>query len=374
MEGVWDIKRMQVDLIRGNLLMISCSTKTGSSPSVDPYLLVARDPVKAVEFYRKTAVSGEDCKVRKVARSKLAFCMIKGYAGFTGTEEKDLDPIYRKLDISRHLKKFLTENARNYSSFASGVEAGNGFVPLPNVRPVVVNPKTNVFKHMAAKMRDRCLFQIIVTQVLSVLVFFYSSWSNATLLLGCILTAFTLPLVLLAMLNHYSGYQGEMPICSCAKIVAAYQFAIKDLPVDCKPDGNPFELTPAYIRYSHMVKGIYFWFYAIASGLRVFLILLGLYQNMSWLSVIDSRSPMAIFYITLPFNFLILSLFFVLMDKKLSFSNIGQTHDDTDSSNLLYFIITLVMSIISDDKDCELEYKRITVKKGVDKFIERLFQ
>ena len=51
MEGVWDIKRMQVDLVRGNL---QAASPNGID---DPYLLVARDPIKAVEFYRTAAYS-----------------------------------------------------------------------------------------------------------------------------------------------------------------------------------------------------------------------------------------------------------------------------------------------------------------------------
>ena len=368
MEGVWDIKRMQVDLIRGDL------QEAAPNDIHDPYLLVARDPLKAVEFYRTAAYSGENCKPRQLARAKLAFCMTKGYAGFTPTEEKNLENTFVKVDVPHSIQKFLTENARNHSIIpaSNDTELANSFVPHPNVRPKVVNPKTDVFKHIAARMRDRCLFQIIITQILSMMVFFYSFWRNSIFVMGCILATFTLPLALLAFLDHYSGYRHAMPICSCSKMVAAYKFATKDLPFDCKQDGDPFEKTPAYIRYSHTIKGIYFWFYAIASGIRAFLVLLGLYHNLTWLSGMDSRNPKVIFYITLPLNFLILSLLFVCMDKKITLSHIGQTRDDTDSSNLLYFIIILVMSIISDDKDCELEYNRVTMKKGVDKFVDQL--
>lgn len=225
---------------------------------------------------------------------------------------------------------------------------------------------------MAGLMRDRCLFQIFVAGLLSFLVFLYSYWTNATLVMGCTLAAFTLPLALLAILDHYSGYHGAMPICSCSKMVAAYKFAVKDLPEDCLQDGDPFERTPAYIRYSHMAKGIYFWFYAIVSGFQVVFVLVSLFHNLHWLTGLDCYNPKAIVFITLPFNFWILSFYFVLMDKKITLSHLGQTHDDTDSSNLLYFIISLVLSVISDDKDCELEYKRVTQSRYVNKFIDQL--
>ena len=369
-EGVWDIKKMQVDLIRGDLQ--SPIAEDMSSSAIDPYLLVARNPLKAVEFYKVTANSKEDCATRNLARSKLAHCMIKGYAGFTATEQEHLEPIFRDIEVPASIKTFLAANFKSTPTLPSDFESGNSFVPLPNVRPPVVNPITDVFTHMAARMRDKCLLQILISEVLSVLAFLYCYWRNATIVMGCILACFTLPLVVLTLLNHYRGYKCAVPICSCSKIVAAYQFAIKDLPSDCRPDGDPFEKTPAFIRYSHMIKGLYFWFYVIAAGFRVFLVLLSLYQNLNWLLALESSNPKLIFFIILPFNILVLSLLFVLMEKNISFSHIGQTRDCTDSSNWAYFIIVLILSVISDDKDCELEYKRVTDKKGLDKFIDQL--
>ena len=121
--------------------------------------------------------------------------------------------------------------------------------PRPNVRPKRVNPKTDV----SSTWLQGCVIDAF-SKLLSPK--FYRWWYSLQFFEGTpsLLWDVYLPLLLFhwlywhsSTLQWISAWDANLFV---SKMVAAYKFATKDLPFDCKQDGDPFEKTPAYIRYS----------------------------------------------------------------------------------------------------------------------------
>lgn len=361
MAGVWDTIKMEVDRIRGQTVP--------SGPS-DPYLILPRDPLRAVEFYKQAAGGNEDCEARDRARSKLAYLQKKGLAGFAKNSAVTY-PSTKRLKTT--LTEFLDKNAVSFK--------GGPFVPLPNVRPNIPDSKTFLFRRLALNMRNRCFLQMIIVELIATFGFVYSFWSNAALLFGFVTSGIFLPLLIFANINHYYGVLEGMPVCNCPVIVNAYELSVKHLPLDCRREGNPFETTPSYVRLSHFIKILFFWVYAIFAAVRVVLLIINLHGIMKWLGIMDAWDPKGVFFVSMPINFLVISLMLVFWDKKFAWPTFSgseagnqQTNldDSRNSNNFLYLIISVLVSVLAEDRDCKNELDRVNNRVGLHLYVEEL--
>jgi hypothetical protein len=360
MSGVWDTRKMEVDLARGRLQPQPTDSET------DTYLILARDPLKAVQYYKQASDyfdQSENSTVKLLANAKLEYCRSKGLAGF---KESHISIPKLKYSIAR----FLDTNAKSFNE-SSDLESTHDFVPIPNARPHVENPFAKIFKRIGKRFRNRCIIQIALAQMIALLAYFYSYWSNAFLLSLSVFLSISAPLTIFAIIGHFKGYKKGLPICCCSKISNAYELSVKSLPVDCKPQRSPFETTPAYIRCSQTMKAIYFWLYILISVVRVLQIIINFQGGLSWLSKLADYDAKGVLFYTVPVNFLLISLFIVFWDKNFNLSNIESVFGEHEgSSALIYVLITLFVSILAHDQDCQRESEKLKEKSHLQILIE----
>lgn len=150
MEGVWNTYQMKVDGIANKL--IGAYDFQGK----DPYLLLPRDPVAAIDYYKKA--SGN----RDTARAKLAYCKKMGYAGLPKQNKID-----SSVKITSEMKEFLDKNAKSATAVdKNDLEASDKFVPLPDRRPKVQDPATSMFRKMAEYWGYRSIYQFAILEII----------------------------------------------------------------------------------------------------------------------------------------------------------------------------------------------------------------
>lgn len=361
MSGVWDTRKMEVDLVRGRL-------QPQTHNYTDTYLVLARDPLKAIQYYKQAAFAPDqphNSTVKLRANAKIEYCKAKGLAGF-----KTAPISTPKLKYS--ITRFLDCNAAN-SIKTGDLESTNNFVPMPNIRPHVVNPVTKIFKRVGRSFYNRCILQIALAQIIALLAYYYSYWSNAFLISLSVFVSISVPLGIFAGIAHFQGYKKGRPICCCAKITNAYELSIKSLPTDCKPQQSPFETTHAIIKYTQTIKGIYFWLYLLISVVRVLQIIVNFRGGISWMSKLADYDAKGVLFYTVPVNFLAISLVIVFMDKNFTLENIESVFGEHEGSwALIYVLITLFVSILAHDQDCERESERLKEKSHLQILIEKL--
>ena len=207
MEGVWDTHKMTSDLITGNLL------ESVEFPARDPYLILPRDPVSAVEYYLKASEN------RDSARAKLEYCQKNGYAGLAKKEKLSFS-----AKLTREMKAFLDKNAK--SSSIVDVESTGKFSPLPDFRPKINDPRTFMFREMAITWGTRSMYQFIG---IAIIIFItcavikpmgLSDPFNA-LFFG--LFTFGIPLIGHALFCIFYAERMCVPLCSCVHLQAAHK-------------------------------------------------------------------------------------------------------------------------------------------------------
>ena len=361
MSGVWDTRKIEVDLVRDRLQPLNQN-------HADPYLILARDPLKAIQYYQRAADAPEEVDnsaVKLRATAKIEYCKSLGLAGVLGAHFS-----IPKLNYS--IARFLDTNAKNFHQMGD-LESTNNFVPLPDVRPHVPNPLTKVFKGVGRSFYNRCILQIALAQIIALAAYLYSYWSNAFLLSLSVFVSISTPLAIFAGIAHFQGYKKGLPICCCAKISNAYELSIKSLPADCKPQINPFEATSAYIKYIQTMKGIYFWLYVIISVVRVMQIIVNFQGNLSWVSKLAAYDAKGVYFYNVPVNFLLISLIIVFMDKDFSLENIQAVFGEHEgTSAAMYVLVTLFVSILAHDQDCDRETERLKNKSHLQVLVDSL--
>lgn len=257
MKGIWDIKRMELDVARGQLLP--------PAPFVqhDPYLILPRNQYQAIEYHKIAANYPYEnvCVEITKARAELNYCRLKGNIGYYN---------HGKLDIftSEYFYKTLEADASDED------KAANPFLPYPYVRPEVENPKTKVFAHVASKLNIyglifALLFQVFAFYAIVPIMAFGSNLNKEVGILGAIIVSqvftfvlFTIPIIVFFIYNKIYG--PDRPLCACPEIRKAYDTAVADLPKDLKQD-DPFEGIPAFAKNTISIQLGLHSFYAIAA-------------------------------------------------------------------------------------------------------------
>lgn len=251
MEGVWEIYKMKSDIITGNLL------EPTENPSDDPYLLLPRDPIAAIEYYRKAAVT------RETALAKLQYCMQKGYAGVT----KEPMAMVSSVTITSEMKEFLDKNARPLMPL--DLEASGIFDAIPDFRPKIRDPRTFVFKDLAVKWGTRSLYQFVIVEIIAFFLCFIIQKGDFFKAFQIILLGFFtlgVPLIGHAMICLFYADPKGLPLCSCEHSRLAYLNNTLDFSEQiAKISQDPFISTPFYIRNLHKIKQFWFWALFITS-------------------------------------------------------------------------------------------------------------
>jgi hypothetical protein len=121
------------------------------------------------------------------------------------------------------------------------------------------------------------------------------------------------------------------------------------------------------------MKAIYFWLYILISVVRVLQIIINFQGGFSWLSKLADYDAKGVLFYTVPVNFLLISLFIVFWDKNFNLSNIKSVFGEHEGSSvLIYVLITLFVSILAHDQDCQRESEKLKEKSHLQILIETL--
>ena len=370
MTSIWDVDRIETELAQDSKLF---------SPTDFPksqYLLLPRDPVKAVEYYKKAAELSHDnsrSKAGEMALARLAYCKTKGYAGLL---KCDPETFKSKVKLDDSVKQFLDKNARNASRDVSDIESSD-FVSLPDILPHVLHPKTGIFRQMAKAVNARIKWLLLLFHALTSLSFFYTNLNHALLFNALIIALFTLPLLIFMFINYTYGYKEGRPICSCDQLQAAHELALRNVPEEGakakekrnKQSKSPFAVGSAFIRNSHKIKNAIYWFMTLVSTLYIAFVIVFYNQEIHKIinQLISHKDIGIVFYVLLPIHVFIFASSVTLLDK----DQTKLVSGDKDNG-LMIVLMNLILSLFIADCDCKNAYDHYKQRNTLDNFINRL--
>jgi hypothetical protein len=254
MAGAWDIKRMELDLVRGQLL------PSTTDVNMDTYLILPRNQYHAIEYLKIAANYPYEnlCVEISKARAQLSYCRGKANIGYYNHGK--LDKIMLEL-----FYKPMENSAESQDKLA------NPFFPLPYVRPEVEDPKTKVFEHVASRMNINAslltlLYHIFAFYaILPTFVFANGSINSGVSILvieGFTLILYDVPIIILYIYKKIYG--SKRPLCACPEIRKAYEASVADLPKELRQD-DPFEGIPTFARNIVSIELSLNGFYAISA-------------------------------------------------------------------------------------------------------------
>lgn len=368
MSGYWDTKEMEFTLAKNQPLLES--TDKG-----DPYLIFGRDPIEALKWYGVAAQSN-DANASWEAKYKLAYCRKEGLAGLAKDDaaEKEIEFISNKnksLMVEAHkIERFIDSNAKSANKDSNDAEKAPMFAPLPNVRPKVLNPRTEIFKHLGRVIRDRCIGHAILLQILAAALAMYWSMGSKTWTEFAIINAignaivavpYTIPLILFAIWANEVGVRQKRPICSCEKIRKAYDIGLRRLPIECQMGPSPFDNTFILSRNIHLLKRLFFWTQLI---LALGFIVLFLSATSSIDSLCKSLGIEPIVLLLIAFEVVPLSTLIVGWDIK-----IPELSGGCERLQLPLAILYSLVAPFLSDKDCSKEIDRADPSAAWDRFL-----
>ena len=283
MQGIWDEYEMGLDLARGKLEPINPDIKK------DKYLIVSRDPVRAMEYFKMAASYPFDNDtgyfVRDRAECILAHCQRNGLAGF-----KRGDPVTYDLPKSKgsdsndisHCVDILNTCGKSANAQSGDLEAGE-FVPLPDVRPTARDPYREVFRRNGEFNSEASIYMAIYGMIgaLSIYAFFsiiflFLSGSFDFVQFGHVLIGLcvfiAIPQLAFSYIFMKLGEEKKLPICDCKHIREAYAECIKSLPAEYAPKKDPFQETSFFIRKLKYFRLWLIWSYIFAFVLQIILL------------------------------------------------------------------------------------------------------
>ena len=249
MKGIWDIKKMELDLARGNDLPKGKNINMDKFNS-ESYLILPRDQYGALEYYKIAASYPFFNRSANKARAILTYCKTSADIEYNLVGHVD-----RKV-----LKKCKTLAAK-YSTLSTE-EAP--IIKIPFASRSIENPKTNFFCLVGRAKVDLCMIESMAVLPALILGYFQSMISGKKFfafpieIVPILFVLYCLPMYLFAFLMHKYGVERKLPVCSCFAIRKAYDLMIENLPVDCRNDENPFETTPFFIRHLSAIKTVLF--------------------------------------------------------------------------------------------------------------------
>ena len=299
-----------------------------------------------------------------MAQGILTYCQKNGLAGFVPGDIKVSYPNPGSLSYSD--QSMLDANAKSHvESGDSGkvvdLESG-AFVPLPDVRPKITDPKVAMFKNIAVNARDRCIYQAVGAVFFGFLslgaMLYYGSgsgvrWSDLGLSIIYITLILILPLAAFAKLFNVYGVNQKHPICSCGKIHKAYESGIKEISGDHSNFKDPFGKVPFLVMNLIFFKQLFFWLCGIMS-IASFVCCLKFPAFSEFINLIGFGLPSGIlifFY----------SLMIVLFDKKVPECAQFLQNYSFIVSFALYFLF-----FVMDDTDCAEEAEGYEKRKELE--------
>lgn len=365
--GVWDEDRMMMDQLSGNLVPQPSTPNTS-----DTYLILPRNPVRAVDFLKRTADAQNSEHFYEVRRARglLNFLQSKNLAGFFEVHSKFKCPSGDKL--SSQEQKFLAQCTRNSLRAES-----NRFVPIRDTRPQLIPKSSILFRNIATRYRNRCFLQCIVSNFLfSVTPFLFeciirksstSVWPLFLVSLSVNFIFFTIPLLIFAWIAQIFGIEKWYPICDCKHIDQAYDALIEDNPSVFEVRKNPFRATNGLISFSHQTRQFLFWTFSFFS-----VVSLGFHYFKSTFIVymLDDYGFNRSLAVSVPIVVIVMSSIILFYDKKPQ--NFCQEFDKTSSffdhknGHILIFLFIFIIIFVFEDRDCRIEYENVMDAKNLE--------
>lgn len=357
--GIWDLEGMKNDMAHGKLLPPTEDAKD------DPYLVIPRDIAKAVEYLRLIAdMPGYDGEFwKKQSQGILTYCQKNGLAGFFVGDIKVSYPNPAELDYED--ERMLDDNAKSAVDCDSeDLEVCRRFVPLPDARSKMTDPKVAMFKNIAKNARDRCIFQaigsILFVLTISVLVnsrYSAIGWGNFGISLIYAVAILTIPLSLFAKLFDVYGVKQKLPICSCGRIHEAYEAGMKEISGNHSNFEDPFEATPFLVKNLLTIKHLYFWLCTVLP-IAIFICSFKYPEYCRFLNYMGSALHVGIFV----FGYSFLT---TLFDKKAP-----KWAEELGNVSMLITAVLFLFSFALDDTECSEEVEEFEAKKEIQKIVD----
>lgn len=365
LKGVWDEGRISKDQLAGTLLPLP------SNPDeIDPYLVLPRDPVRAVGFLRRAAEypSGDWMYEVRRARGLLNFLQKNNLAGFPEIHDKFSCPPGSNLDAKE--KKFLLSNAKNCSQ----EKGASRFVCARNVRPAI-KPKSDLFQRIGRRVRNRCLLQILITFAILYVPFvivllipktgidrliFYQLFAFEFVL-------FIVPLSFFALIAKMYGVSRWAPLCSCDLIRKAHEAVKQDNPTDFEIRRDPFRSTPFFVRNSIRIKQILFAIYLVLSAGAFASLLIWKDATFNLFKYLNLQMELALM---LPLFVGLVSVTIMVWDKKSTKTSSSSNIYGSDSVTAFAFIVLMAFDLVfvAKDRDCSMEHQIIEDKEIIENY------
>lgn len=250
-KGIWDCEQMMMDSLSGRLQPAPADSR------LDPYLVLPRDPVRAVQLLKRVAETAQPDQTffKNQARDLLVFCQVNGLAGLpTG------------VVTYANAQSLSPEDGE--ALFVNGKSAGGpgsssyGFTPLPDVRPCVDDPIGDIFMNAAISSRDRSFWLGIVLTAAGIVL---SAIHVGAIVPGIISTVIliTLPFVIFYYLEDKYGVKQKLPICDCQRIRLARELTFEEYPPSFSQNAiDPF--LNSSVKNLLRIKQFFFWSYLFA--------------------------------------------------------------------------------------------------------------
>ena len=365
--GVWDISRMKYDLVRDDLIPLP------DDPRTDDYLILPRNPLLAIEFYKTAAsdrINSDDFTVLERIQSKLEFCRRKGYAGM---EKCQAD---YSISIDDQIANFLELNAK--SAAPVDMESSIRFQSLPDFRPKIQDPRKEMFKNMASYLTRRSIIQLMVLTLFSVM---FGDCIGLSLLssLTIALSSFGWPLILFAATSFFYAKPRGIPLCCCANLKKAHLRVLEDLKLD-SPNESAFENAPAFVKYAQQWKYLIFWAYSVFSFSVCIIGYDFINKHIVTLPFKNDSSkvdPVLGLIVLLPsISIMFWEKTFDLNDENnsLMWKIISSGEGYNSQSNAVFLGILLLLSFLLADSDCFKERLKPKKREGIEKLIEAITQ
>lgn len=249
-KGVWDLEQMNIDSL------CSCLQPPPADHRLDPYLVLPKDPARAVQILRRVyeTAAPDQTFFKNQARDFLVFCQANGLAGFPAgvITYPDAQPISPQDADTLHM------NGRSANPDASSPTT-YGFIASRDIRPETADPIGDIFMNVAESSRDKSFWIGLISTILSVV---SCCFKQDIILPGVllILVFIVLPFGIFYYLFDTYGVKQKLPICDCQRIRLARELTFEEYPPAYSQNAvDPFDSSP--VKNLLHIKQFVFWVY-----------------------------------------------------------------------------------------------------------------
>lgn len=268
--------------------------------------------------------------------------------------------------------KYMNKKIQEQSSFqASSKKIEEEFsIEIPDQNEPAGYSANVVFESVGAKVRGRCVTQIIISLIL-VSIFYGAFWlgnqdsapfGKAHLQFATFhsfnVIFYVLPLALFGFFSQQYAVLKKKPTCSCDKIKRAYRLTLESFPVEYRAVKDPYRSSSFIIKHLHALRQYLFWSYMVNAAIFLALYFfkdLRLETFFSWYNYVFGATNYLPYFIVV--YVLVLSSIILVWDKR-SPNFMNESVRSQNGGTFGYLILLCLMGFVFfvfEDEDCAAE-------------------